>query len=166
MTAVLARRRWLKQHGSFSSALNAGGRVVSQNIETARRWLEAAYRDDVETCAQLVSANYTYTDHTKHAVAATPEALIQAQQDDLGAWSDRRLVIDRMTETTDGRVVTQFRISNTHTGSHKGVPATGARVTTSVCNLLTLDTQGRVVAEETYHDDLQTMLRLGAVRQA
>ena len=118
------------------------------------------------TPADLVAANYTYTDHTKHAIAATPEALIQAQQDDLSAWSDRQLVIDRITETTDGRVVTQFRISNTHTGTYKGVPATGVRVTTSVCNILTFDTQGRVVAEETYYDDLQTMLRLGAVRQA
>jgi predicted ester cyclase len=63
-------------------------------------------------------------------------------------------------------VVTQFRMSNTHTGTYKGVPATGVRVTTSVCNILTFDTQGRVVAEETYYDDLQTMLRLGAVRQA
>jgi steroid delta-isomerase-like uncharacterized protein len=137
---------------------------MSQNMESARRWLEAAYRDDVGTCAQLVAANYTYTDHTKPAIAATPEALVQAQQDDLGAWSDRRLVIDRMTEAIDGRVVTQFRISNTHSGTYKGVPATGVRVTTSVCNILTFDTQGRVVAEEAYYDDLQTMLRLGAVR--
>jgi steroid delta-isomerase-like uncharacterized protein len=139
---------------------------VSEHIETARRWLEAAYRDDVETCAELVASSYTYSDHTKPDIAATPEALVQAQQDDLGAWSDRELLIDRMAETSDGRVVTQFRISNTHTGTYKGVPPTGVRVTTSVCNILSFDSEGRVVAEEAYYDDLQTMLRLGAVRHA
>src|SRR5947208_12657907 len=109
----------------------------------------------MDTCAQLVAESYSYVDHTKSGVADTTEALIEAQQDDLGAWSERELVIDRMTETTDGRVVTQFRISNTHTGTYKGIPATGVRVTTAVCNILTLDEQGRVIAEEAYYDDLQ-----------
>ena len=55
-------------------------------------------------------------------------------------------------------------ILNTHTGTYKGVPATGVRVTTAVCNIVTLDEQRRVIAEEAYYDDLQTMLKLEAVR--
>jgi predicted ester cyclase len=75
-------------------------------------------------------------------------------------------VIERMMETSDGStVVTQFGLTETHTGTYKSVPATGVRVTFSACNILTFDAQGKIVAEEAYYDDLQTMLQLGAVRR-
>jgi steroid delta-isomerase-like uncharacterized protein len=137
---------------------------VRDNLGTARRYLEAAFRDDIETCAQLVATTYTYTDRTKAAVADSADALLQAQQDDINAWSDKELVIQRMMEATDGTVVTQFTITNTHTGFYKGIAPTGVRVTTAACNLLTFDHEGRIATEEAYYDDLQTMLKLGAVQ--
>jgi hypothetical protein len=80
------------------------------------------------------------------------------------AWSDKELAIDRMMETSDGTVITQFRLTETHSGTYKSVPATGARVTFSTCNILAFGDDGKIIAEEAYYDDLQTMLKLGAVR--
>src|SRR5689334_5620996 len=135
------------------------------NVETARRYLEAAFRSDLATCAELVGNRYRYIDHTKSVVADTAETLLQAQQDDIGAWSDTDFVIERMTETTDGRVMTQFRVTSTHSGTYKGVPPTGVRVATSACNILSFDEQRLIVEEEAYYDDLETMLKLGAVKR-
>jgi steroid delta-isomerase-like uncharacterized protein len=139
---------------------------MSRNLETARRYLEASFSDDVEACAQLIADGYSFADHTKPSVASTTEALLQALQDDLWAWSDKDLVIERMMETSDGStVITQFCLTETHTGTYKSVPATGVRVTFSACNLLTFDAEGKIIAEESYYDDLRTMLQLGAVRR-
>jgi steroid delta-isomerase-like uncharacterized protein len=138
---------------------------MSMNLETARRYLEASFRhDDLETCAQLIADGYSFTDHTKSCVAETTEALLEAMQDDINAWSDKELAIDRMMETSDGTVITQFRLTETHSGTYKSVPATGARITFSTCNILTFDDDGKIIAEEAYYDDLQAMLKLGAVR--
>ena len=138
---------------------------MSKNRETARRYFEASFSGNVETPGQLIGDGYTFTDHTKSGVADTTEALLEAMQDDIGAWSDRALMIDRMIEASDGTVITQFRLTETHTGTYKSVPTTGLRVTFSTCNILTFDEQGRIVAEEAYYDDLQPMLTLGAVRR-
>jgi steroid delta-isomerase-like uncharacterized protein len=138
--------------------------AMSRNIDTARTYLQAAYRDDYDTCRQLIADGYVWIDHTKRGVADTPEALQQALQDDLGAWSDKQLEIEHMMETTDGTVITQMRVTATHTGTYKSVPATGRRVTDSGCNILRFDAQGRIVAEEGYYDDLTKMVQLGAVQ--
>jgi steroid delta-isomerase-like uncharacterized protein len=137
---------------------------MSKNLDTARRYHEASFSGDVETPGQLIGDGYAFTDHTKSVVADTTETLLEAMQDDISAWSDREFVIDRMLETSDGTVITQFRVTETHTGTYKSVLATGKRVTFSTCNILTFDEQGRIVAEEAYYDDLQPMLKLGAVR--
>jgi steroid delta-isomerase-like uncharacterized protein len=137
--------------------------VVTGNIETARSYLEAAYRDDYDTCANLIAPGYVWIDHTKAEIADTPEALQQAVDDDLGAWSDKKLEIERMMETTDGVVVTQLRQTRTHTGTYKSVPATGRRVTNAGCNILWFNAEGKIVAEEGYYDDLAIMVALGAV---
>ena len=107
---------------------------MSKNLETARLYFEASFSDDVDACAQLIGDGYSFTDHTKSGVADTTEALLEAMQDDIGAWSDKELVIDRMMETSDGTVITQFRLAETHTGTYKSVPATGIRVTFTTCN--------------------------------
>jgi steroid delta-isomerase-like uncharacterized protein len=145
----------------FGRELEARGRAR----ETARRYIEASFtHDDLETCAQLIADGYSFTDHTKSSVAESTEALLEAMQDDINAWSDKELAIDRMMETSDGTVITQFRLTETHSGTYKSVPATGARVTFSTCNILTFGDDGKIIAEEAYYDDLQTMLKLGAVR--
>jgi steroid delta-isomerase-like uncharacterized protein len=132
--------------------------MPSSNIDTARTYLEAAYRGDLDTTRQLIADGYVFVDYAKENIADTPEALRQAFQDDLGAWSDRQLEIENMMETTDGRVITQMRITATHTGTYKSVPATGRRVANTACNILRFDAQGRVVVEEAYHDDLTIMV--------
>jgi steroid delta-isomerase-like uncharacterized protein len=138
--------------------------MPSGNMDTARLLLEASYRGDVDTTRRLIADGYVFTDYTKERVADTPELLRQAFQDDIGAWSDRVLEIEHMMETTDGRVITQMRITATHTGTYKSIPATGRRVTNTACDILHFDAQGRVVAEEAYHDDLTIMVQLGVVQ--
>jgi steroid delta-isomerase-like uncharacterized protein len=157
------------QNGQSVRVIGPGRKVVSampsSNIDTARTYLEAAYRGDLDTTRQLIADGYVFVDYAKENVADTPEALRQAFQDDLGAWSDRQLEIENMMETTDGRVITQMRITATHTGTYKSVPATGRRVANTACNILRFDAQGRVVVEEAYHDDLTIMVQLGAVQR-
>jgi steroid delta-isomerase-like uncharacterized protein len=137
--------------------------MPSSNRDTARAFLEAAFSNERDTGRQLIADGYTYIDRTQGDVALTPEQLQQTVQEYHGAWSDQYLEIEHIMETTDGTVITQYRLTATHTGTYRSVPATRRRVTTSFCEIFRFDAGGRIVAEEAYYDVLGRMAQLGAV---
>jgi len=133
------------------------------NTDTARAFLEAAFRNDRDVGRQLIADGYTYIDRTRGDVALTPEQLRQTAAEYHAAWSEQHIDIEHIMETTDGTVIAQYRLTATHTGTYSSIPATGRRVTTSFCEILRFDAEGRLVAEEAYYDVLSRLVQLGAV---
>jgi hypothetical protein len=85
--------------------------MPSSNRDTARAFLEAAFRNDRDTSRQLIAAGYTYIDRTQGDIALTPEQLQRTAQEYHGAWSDQHVEIEHIMETTDGTVITQYRLT-------------------------------------------------------
>lgn len=140
--------------------------MPANNRSTARAFLEAAFSNDRDTGRQLIGDGYTYIDRTQGDVALTPEQLQQTVQECHGAWADQRVEIEHIMEATDGAVIVQYRLTATHTGTYRLVPATGKRVTTAFCEIFRFDDTGRIVAEEAYYDALGRLQQLGAVLRA
>jgi hypothetical protein len=93
----------------------------------------------------------------------TAEQLQQTAAEYHGAWSDQHMDLEHIRETTDGTVIAQYRLTATHTGTYRSIPATGRRVTTSFCEILRFDAESRLAAEEAYYDVLSRLVQLGAV---
>src|SRR5262249_33933962 len=106
----------------------------------------------------------TYRDRTRENLVESPEQLQQTSEEYRAAWSDKELQIERIMETADGTVIAQMRVSGTHAGTYKSVPATGRRVTTDFCDILRFDGDGRIISEEAYYDDLSRMVQIGAIQ--
>src|SRR5262249_28593721 len=90
--------------------------VPPTNTDTARAFLEAAFRNDRDVGRQLIADGYRYIDRTRGDVALTPEQLQQTASEYHGAWSDQDLDIEHIMETTDGTVIAQYRLTAPHTG--------------------------------------------------
>jgi steroid delta-isomerase-like uncharacterized protein len=137
--------------------------MPATDLDTARAFLEAAFRNDRDVGRQLIGDRYTYIDRTQGDVPLAPEQLQETVGEYHGAWSDQHLELEHIMETTDGAVVAQYRLTATHAGTYRSVPATGRRVTTSFCEIFRFDAARRIVAEEAYYDVLSRLDQLGAV---
>lgn len=137
--------------------------LASDHEETVRAFFDAVERNDFETLAKLVSADYVWIDHTTDFVAKTREELVAAKEED-AAWSDRRFVIDRVMDTSDGAVVVQITNTQTLTGEWRSIKGSGQRVRREILEIFRFDSDGRIVAEEMYADDLSLARQLGALR--
>jgi steroid delta-isomerase-like uncharacterized protein len=137
--------------------------MESSNRDTARAFLEAAFSNDRDTSRQLIAEGYTYIDRTQGDSALAPERLQETVQEYHGAWSDQQMEIEHIMDATDGTVIAQYRLTATHTGTYRSVPATGRRATTSYCEIFRFDAGGRILVEEAYYDALGRMQQLGAV---
>src|SRR5262249_23289433 len=123
---------WPERAGSADLAVvlisTVGGTgLASEHEETVRAFFHAVERNDFETLAKLVSADYIARDHTTDFVARTPEQLRAAKEED-SVWSDRQFVIDRVMDTSDGAIVVQITNTQTLTGEWRSVKGTGQRV--------------------------------------
>ena len=82
---------------------------------------------------------------------------------DADAWTDKAFEIQRVFDGLDNTVVMQYTVTQAHSGSRRGIPATGKRATGTACTLLRFDQSGRVLSEENYADALTVMRQIGAV---
>jgi hypothetical protein len=58
-------------------------------------------------------------------------------------------------------VILEVRISGTHTGPWRGLPATGRRLDFPLCGLFTFDAEGRLAGERIYYDRATILRQLG-----
>jgi ketosteroid isomerase-like protein len=136
--------------------------MASEHEETVRAFFDAVERNDFETLARLVSADYIWIDHAADLVAKTPEELRASQEED-AAWSDRQFVIDRAMDTSDGALIAQITNTQTLTGEWRSVKGNGQRVRRKILEIFRFDSDGRIVVEEMYDDNLSLMSQLGAL---
>ena len=135
--------------------------MASEHAESVRAFFRAVEHNDFETLGRLVSGAYIWIDHTTNVVARTPEELQEAKAED-SAWSDRKFVIDRAMDTSDGALVVQMTVTQTLTGDWRSVKGKGQRVRREICEIFRFDPDGHIVVEEMYEDALSLMRQLGA----
>ena|SRR5690242_11049055 len=73
---------------------------------------------------------------------------------------DLRIDITRCLAAEDG-VALEVRISGTHLGSWRGLPATGRRVAFPLCGLYTFDEEGKLAGERIYYDRGSVLHQVG-----
>lgn len=73
---------------------------------------------------------------------------------------DLHIDITHRLAAEDG-VALEVRISGTHLGSWRGLPATGQRVMFPLCGLYTFDEEGRLAGERIYYDRASVLRQVG-----
>jgi steroid delta-isomerase-like uncharacterized protein len=134
---------------------------ASKNRETALAYIAAGFRKDYVEAGSYIASNYVWIDHTlPTALHETAEAL-QVAVADAEAWTDEAFELHRVTDALDGSVILQFTITGTHSGTWRGIPATGTRASVEACDILRFDDDGKICIEEAYFDALTQIRQLG-----
>jgi steroid delta-isomerase-like uncharacterized protein len=81
-------------------------------------------------------------------------------EDLLTSLPDLHINITRCLAAEDG-VALEVRISGTHLGSWRGLPATGRRVMFPLCRLYTFDEEGKLAGERIYYDRGSVLHQVG-----
>src|SRR5262249_27359594 len=84
-------------------------------------------------------------------------------QELLTALPDLHIGIEHQTASED-RVVLEVRISGTHNGTWRGLPATGRKVDFPLCGVFTFDEQGKLAGERIYYDRGNVLEQVGLYR--
>jgi steroid delta-isomerase-like uncharacterized protein len=82
----------------------------------------------------------------------------------LVAADDFRIDI-RNRYVTEGAVILEVTISGTHTGTWRGLPATGRPVSFPLCGIYTFDSEDRIFGEKIYYDRATVLRQLGVFRE-
>lgn len=88
------------------------------------------------------------------------EAVQGYYEDLLVSLPDLRIDITRRLVAEDG-VALEVRISGTHLGSWRGLPATGRPVSFPLCGLYTFDQDGKLAGERIYYDRGSVLQQVG-----
>jgi predicted ester cyclase len=131
---------------------------MASHIELVREYWAASDRSDWEAAGRCVAPGFTWIDHTYSDEPMDGQLALA----EIRAWSDRTYEINQWHEAADGLVV-QATVTQTLTGTWRGVEPKGQRVTYAVCDLFRFNEAGLIVHEELYTDALAVMRQLGAV---
>lgn len=133
--------------------------MTRSHIETVREYWAAGDREDWQAAGQCIGSGFTWIDHT-HSDEPMDDALAVAE---VQAWTDSTRVIDEWFEATDGTVIVLATITRTLTGRWRGVEPRGQRVVSKVCDIFRFNSDGLIVHDEMFQDELVRMRRLGAM---
>ena len=138
----------------------ASDSIPSQRVQTALAYLDAGFRGDNDACARLLGETYVWIDHSQGVVAQSVEELLRVAEEH-GGWVDRVFKVDRVMETLEGSVIALGTLTQTQMGAWRGIPPTGQTVSVACCEIVGFDSQGRVISEEAYQDDLSIAKQIG-----
>jgi steroid delta-isomerase-like uncharacterized protein len=82
----------------------------------------------------------------------------------LAATADFRIDV-RNRYVTEDAVILEVTISGTHTGTWRGLPATGKPVNFPLCGIFTFDSGDRIFGERIYYDRASVLRQLGVFRE-
>jgi hypothetical protein len=80
------------------------------------------------------------------------------------APSDFHIEVKRRHVTEDG-VVLEVQLTGTHSGSWRGLPATGRRFSFPLCAFFTFDDQDRLAGERIYYDRATVLQQMGVLSE-
>lgn len=78
----------------------------------------------------------------------------------LAAFPDLHIDVERRHVTLD-HVILEVRISGTHRGTWRGLPATGRPVRLPLCAVYTFDDAGKLAGERIYYDRAAILAQIG-----
>jgi steroid delta-isomerase-like uncharacterized protein len=84
-------------------------------------------------------------------------------EDLLRSLPDLRIDITRCVAAENG-VALEVRISGTHLGPWRGLPATGRRVSFPLCGVYSFDEEGKLAGERIYYDRGSVLQQVGLYR--
>jgi steroid delta-isomerase-like uncharacterized protein len=85
-------------------------------------------------------------------------------KDLLAASADFRIEV-RDRYATDEAVILEVTVSGTHTGTWRGLPATGSQIIFPLCGVFTFDQEERLLGEKIYCDRATVFRQLGVFRE-
>jgi len=88
------------------------------------------------------------------------DAVRSYYEDLLASLPDLRIEVTRCLAAEEG-VALEVRISGTHLGSWRGLPATGRAVMFPLCGLYTFDEEGKIAGERIYYDRGSVLRQVG-----
>lgn len=113
--------------------------TTTENVKLARRFVEGVLGgQDPNAFDEIVDDNVWVSTGLKADAPITSKAEYgKVLGETLGkAFSDGRMTIDDIAETTDGRVLVRFTATVTHSGELYGVQPTGKKLTMAEIHLL------------------------------
>jgi steroid delta-isomerase-like uncharacterized protein len=85
-------------------------------------------------------------------------------QDLLRAAPDFHIDV-RKTHVTDDAIVLEVRLSGTHRGPWRGLPATGRRFDFPLCGIFSFDDEDRLAGERIYYDRATVLRQIGILSE-
>ena len=133
---------------------------VERNRATYLRFHEAASRHDLDAMAECLAEDYRYHGGTGGAGAGDRETFLEYVQEIFQAFPDfRPEVLDTVAE--GDLVAARLRISGTHRGEFQGIPASDRVMDLEEANLTRFDSDGLMVEDWDYLDNLVFQQQLG-----
>jgi len=136
-------------------------KTLSRNATTVERMQQAFNDRDFDAMDACVAEDCVWTDQAR---GMTFKGRAQVRSEYAEAWanafSDGRITDVRICDG-DNTVVAQFVGRGTHDGQLGPLPATGKAVTMPFCEIYHFDASGKVIAGESYYDQLSMLQQLG-----
>ena len=131
------------------------------NIDKHRQAHEAFNRRDWNGVVRDLAPDIEYTDHPRSTTTKNPQEFVDYLT---GGWvtafSDATVSNARYAEGGD-QTIAQFDGTGTNDGPLGPMPATGKTMNMPFCEVMTYDSDGRIVRGELYYDQVTMLVQLG-----
>jgi steroid delta-isomerase-like uncharacterized protein len=137
--------------------------MASKNVEILREAHQNYNRRDFDNLLKTLADHVVYIDRPR---ASTLKGKTQFREF-LNGWakgfSDGKITNPQYTDAGD-TVVAEFNFEGTNDGPYMGLPATGRKVSLSLCEVVKFDSTGHSIAGNLYYDQYTVMTQLGHLK--
>lgn len=134
--------------------------MTTKNAATVNAQHQAFNRHDVEAATSGYADSVVFTDHAMGVSLKSVQEIKDHVRMYLDAASDGRVAIREFIEAGD-TIVLELTFTGTNDGPLGPLPATGRHITLDGVDIFRFDTEGRIVSEEWYYDQLALLVQLG-----
>ncbi len=135
--------------------------MAVKNVEAHRTAHESWERRDFGAAVSGMVEDFTYKDHPRGLSIKSREEF----KDYIAAWAqafpDGKITEVERDHDAGDTSVAQFTLRATNDGPFGPFPATGRSVSVPLCEILHFDSEGRIVSEEIYYDQMSLLVQLG-----
>jgi len=132
----------------------------SARTATVEQHIRLENQHDLEGVLRTFGDTAQYDDEpwAEHYTGRSEVGLFYRQL--MNALPDLRIELQRR-HVADDAILVEVRISGTHLGAWRGLPATGRRIEFPLCGVYTFDADDRLAGEKIYYDRGTVLRQLG-----
>ena len=134
--------------------------MTSKNVDALRASFEVWNKHDWKTAAAAYAENATFIDHGRDLTLKGRDQIVGAWDELVKGFPDAEAT-DQQSYDAGDTVVTTFVGRGTNKGERMGMPATGRRVSSPICQVAHFDSNGLIDREEQYSDAFSVLVQLG-----